>query len=69
MNLMKYKGYTGTVEFSADDNILYGKVTGINGLISYEGKNSDELCKNFKASVEDYLEMCEENEIMPQFYD
>ena len=32
-NVLEYKGYTGTVEFSAEDNILFGKVIGIEGLI------------------------------------
>lgn len=35
-NLMKYQDYYGTVEYSAEDNILYGKVIGVDGLISYE---------------------------------
>ena len=37
-NLLNYKGYYGTVEISLEDNILFGKVLGINGLISYEAK-------------------------------
>lgn len=66
MNVMEYKGYTGTVEFSAENNILFGKVTGINGLVSYEGESVSELCKDFESAVDDYLEMCKENGIEPQ---
>jgi len=36
-DLMEYKGYYGTVEFSATDKVLFGNVIGIKGLISYEG--------------------------------
>ena len=36
-NAMEYKGYFGTVEYSEPDNILFGKVIGIDSLISYEG--------------------------------
>ena len=35
-NVMNYKGYTGSVEFSEEDHIFYGKVLGIRSLISYE---------------------------------
>lgn len=65
-NVMEYKGYVGTVEFSAEDNILFGKVIGINGLVSYEGDSIRTLREDFKAAVDDYLEMCKEKGIEPQ---
>jgi ABC-2 type transport system ATP-binding protein len=34
---MEYKGYVGSVEFSENDGVFYGKVQGIRSLISYEG--------------------------------
>ena len=33
MGMLKYKGYTGSVEFSNEDNCLYGKVQGLHGTI------------------------------------
>ena len=36
-NIMEYKGYVGSVEFSEKDEVFYGKVQGIRSLISYEG--------------------------------
>ncbi len=66
MNVMEYKGYTGTVEFSAENNILFGKVTGISGLVSYEGESVSELRRDFEEAVDDYLEMCAENGTEPQ---
>lgn len=66
MNIMEYKGYTGTVEFSAENNILFGKVIGINGLVSYEGESVSELRRDFEEAVDDYLEMCRENGTEPQ---
>ena len=32
-NHLEYKGYIGTVEFSTEDNLLFGKITGINDLV------------------------------------
>lgn len=56
---MQYKGYVGSVEFSEEDEILFGKIQGIRSLISYEGKNEQELLEEFHAAVEEYLETSE----------
>lgn len=65
-DLLQYKGYHGTVEFSAADGVLYGKVIGINGLISYEGDSIAALKEDFESSIDDYLEMCAEKGIDPE---
>ena len=65
-NLLEYKGYYGIVEISVADNVLFGKVIGINSLISYEGDNIQSLKENFEGAIDDYLEMCEENGIDPE---
>jgi predicted HicB family RNase H-like nuclease len=36
-NYLHYKGYIGSIEFSEEDNVFYGKVIGIKPLISFEG--------------------------------
>ena len=59
-NSMEYKGYVGTVEFSEEDKMLYGKVLGIRTLISYEGASAAELVEDFHGAVDDYLESCKE---------
>lgn len=57
-NTMEYKGYLGSVEFSEEDALFYGKVLGIRALISYEGSNARELVADFHDAVDDYLELC-----------
>ena len=57
-NVMTYNGYTGTVEYSEDDGILFGRLVGINDIVSYEGESVKELREAFQASVDDYLEHC-----------
>lgn len=64
-NAMEYKGYFGTVEYSETDNILFGKVIGIESLISYEGRSVDELRSDFESAVDDYLKLCAEKGIEP----
>jgi len=65
-NLLEYKGYYGTVEFSAADKILFGKVLGVNSLISYEGNSVQDLKEDFESAVSDYLEMCADKAIEPE---
>lgn len=65
-NTIQYKGYVGSVEFSEEDGLFFGKVMGIRSLISYEGENAKELLDDFHAAVDDYLEYCEHNEKKPE---
>ena len=64
-NVLEYKGYCGTVELSVTDNVLFGKVMGVNSLISYEGDSVQSLRKDFENAVDDYLETCLELGIKP----
>ena len=57
-NTIQYKGYVGSVEFSEEDGIFYGKVMGIRSLIPYEGENAKDLIADFHGAVDDYLETC-----------
>lgn len=65
-NILEYKGYYGTVELSGADNVLFGKVIGVNSLISYEGDSVQSLRDDFQGAVDEYLEMCVENGIEPK---
>ena len=65
-NIIKYKGYIGSVEFSESDGIFYGKVQGIRSLISYEGSTADELLTDFHDAVDSYLSSCEANGDTPE---
>lgn len=65
-NTMEYKGYVGSVEFSEEDALFFGKVMGIRALISYEGENAHDLVEDFHSAVEDYLAMCTAEGIEPE---
>jgi predicted HicB family RNase H-like nuclease len=60
MNTLQYKGYSGSVEFSAEDGVLHGHVIDISDTLLYEGRSVKELTKMFRESVDDYLETCKE---------
>lgn len=57
---MRYKGYTGTSEYSVKDGCCHGQIAFIDDLVTYEGETQEELEVAFKEAVERYLEYCEE---------
>ena len=59
-NLLEYKGYLGSVEYSASNEIFYGRIIGIDDRITYDGDSVQGLKNSFVEAVEDYLEGCAE---------
>ena len=66
MKYLEHKGYTGSIEYSAEDNLLYGKILGIRGLISFEGETGKSLEEDFKEAVDGYLADCREAGKVPE---
>ena len=58
--ILEYKDFIGSVECSLEDNLLYGKILYINGLITYEARTLDELKEEFHLAVDDYIQFCQE---------
>lgn len=65
-NLLSYKNYNGTVEYSKEDNCLFGKIVGLKSLLSYEGGSVKELEQDFRNVIDGYLKDCEERNIEPE---
>jgi len=63
---MEYKGYYSNPRYSAEDNVFWGKLDGISDSISFEGTTVDELKTAFAEAVEDYLDTCKRNGVMPK---
>lgn len=57
---MKYKGYEAAVDFDEDMEMFHGSVINTRDVITFYGRSVTELKKEFKASVDDYLEFCEQ---------
>ena len=62
-DVLIYKDYRGSVHFNADDEVFFGKIEGIEDLVSFEGDSVIELKKAFEETVNDYLEICKETVI------
>lgn len=65
-NILEYNGYFGSVEYSGDDDVFYGKLLGIKALVLFEGQSVDELKTAFYEAVDDYIETCKELKIEPE---
>jgi predicted HicB family RNase H-like nuclease len=55
---LQYKGYDGSVLYSAEDRVLHGRILGIRDMVSFEGTNVKSLEANFKGAVDEYLAFC-----------
>lgn len=58
--MLHYKGYTAQIEVDVDAGILFGQVLDINDVITFKGKTVEEIRQEFKNSIDDYLEFCQE---------
>ena len=63
---MKYKGYTGVVEFDEESGTLFGHVIGLRDGITFQGDSVAEVIQAFHDSVDDYLEFCAERGESPE---
>jgi predicted HicB family RNase H-like nuclease len=59
-NMLQHKGFLGSVQYSDRDSIFYGKIEGIDDLVTFEGKSVDEIKKAFQEAVNDYLDFCKD---------
>ena len=68
MGTLNYKGYIGSVNYSVEDDCLYGRVMGLpkNITIIYEGESIKDLRTDFENAIDNYLNSCEEKGIAPQ---
>ena len=57
-DVLKYKDYIGSVHYSSEDKVFYGKLEGVDDLVTFEGSTVKNLKSSFKEAVEDYLDLC-----------
>ena len=57
-DILKYKEFFGSVHFSTQDSCFFGKIEGIDDLVTFEGRSVVEIEKAFREAVEDYQRLC-----------
>ena len=65
-DVLNYKGFIGSVHFSADDTVFYGKVEGINDLVTFEGETVKELTDGFQYAVDEHIKDCKAENSEPE---
>lgn len=65
-NPMEYKGYYGSVQYDEEGGVFFGKVESVRALISYESRDAKGFRKAFVEAIDDYLETCAKNKIVPE---
>ncbi len=58
--MMEYKGYIGRVEFDDEAGLFHGEVINAHDVITFQGTTAEEIKREFKISIDVYLEFCEE---------
>ena len=57
---MRYKGYRAAVTYDEESGVLQGEVQGLRDVIVFEANSVEQLRKEFRISVDDYLAVCAE---------
>ena len=58
--MMEYKGYHAAIKYDPDGEALHGIVVGARDVIFFEATSVEELKKEFRFSIDDYIASCEE---------
>jgi len=66
MNMMKVDGYHAKIEYDGDGDVFRGEILGISGGADFYGSSPDELRREFKKSLQVFLEVCKEHGIEPR---
>ena len=63
---MQYKGYTAKVEYDDEAGLFHGYVLNLRDVITFQGTSVEELRREFRESVDDYLDWCAERNEAPE---
>jgi predicted HicB family RNase H-like nuclease len=63
---LHHRGYDGSVLYSAEDKLLYGRLLGIRDSITYEGDGVASLEASFKEAVDEYIADCAQDGRKPE---
>ncbi|MCP4424002.1 MAG: type II toxin-antitoxin system HicB family antitoxin [Chloroflexi bacterium] len=58
MNEMIYQNYSAKIDYDSIDKIFVGHIVGIRDIVSFHGRDVDELESAFHKAVDHYLEVC-----------
>ena len=57
-NVIEYKGYKASIEFDDEDQVIVGRVLGIEDIITFHGESVTQFEKAFHQSINSYMRDC-----------
>ncbi len=66
MTLMNVDGYHAKIEYDEETDQFRGEILGLSGGADFYGSNPDELRREFKKSLDVFLEVCKQQGITPR---
>jgi predicted HicB family RNase H-like nuclease len=63
---MNYLGYTARIEIDEDDGVLVGTVEGIRDVVTFQAATVEDLDREFRVSVDEYIAFCREQGDEPE---
>lgn len=55
MTTLSHRGYNGSVEYDAEDDVWYGRILNTSDLVTYEAETPSKLKIEFEDAVDDYI--------------
>lgn len=66
-NIMEFDdGYKALISYDADIEMFRGEFIGLNGGADFYAKDADDLKREGKISLDEFLRMCEEDGVSPR---
>jgi len=66
MNLMNVDGYHAKIDYDEETDQFRGEILGLSGGADFYGASPEELRREFKKSLDVFLEVCKEQGIEPR---
>ncbi|MFZ9752964.1 MAG: type II toxin-antitoxin system HicB family antitoxin [Cyanobium sp.] len=66
MNLMTVDGYHAKIDYNGETDQFRGEILGVSGGADFYGSSPEELRREFKKSLDVFLEVCKEQGIEPR---
>ncbi len=65
MNIMEVDGHKAKIEYDPETDTFRGEILGLNGGADFYGSSTEELRKEFKVSLDIFLDACKEEGLTP----
>ena len=58
INVLEYKGYKASIKFDDEDQVIVGRVLGIEDIFTFHGESVTQFEKAFHQSINSYMRDC-----------